>query len=86
MLLYINLYFLENNNLSLLWWKKTKRYVKESIEAKENMANLRSKRRSNKKTIKIPSNSPKSVKEIKKCKNMNVIFHKFLIYIVYKYI
>ena len=45
---------------------KSKKFVKESIEAKELMSNLRSKRGSKeKKQIETPSNSPDQ--ETKKC-------------------
>ena len=54
---------------------KSKKFIKGSEEAKEFMANLRSKRGSKeqKKTIETPSNSPNQENK-KKCKNINVNF------------
>ena len=50
---------------------KSKKFVKGSIEAREFMSNLRSKRGSKEKTIETPYNSPDQ--ETKKCKkNINV--------------
>ena len=51
---------------------KSKKFVKGSIEAKEFMANLRSKRKEKK--IETPSNSPDQKTKIKCKKNINVNF------------
>ena len=65
---------------------KSKKFTKDSEEAKEFMSNLQSKRGSNrgskqKRTIETHSSSQKPDQEtfLKKCKIKMLIFHKFLI-------